>query len=470
MAAIAATERLGVRVPGWTFGGGTALMAQHQHRESQDIDIFLPDPQLLPFLSPRLNDAVDAGAYREAAHYLKLSFDEGAVDFIAAGSFTDIPPVMAEIGAHTVPLEHPVEIALKKLYHRGEHLSPRDVFDVAVVLHEHEAALVNQLPKLAEMKTPLIKRLNALPEPYLAAALDELVIFERWEPLRRTALPAVKALVDAVPEPAAKSSRAPVSGPSFRDAGWWRSETPTPSRPLRAYLDIAAAEPSPARRLLALMQAVSVAHALETAAKTAHAPFLRRCRATTEVMRADLRRAHAERHLRTAAGPVYMTPEAMVARVTHDLTTTAADAILADVVRSPERFGDLRGAGVLLWQSGERRQALSKVGEVATAALQWSKAHGALVLAEDALAKTRIPDPDRLSAAQAISATELSAISASPYKSLPGVIAAITGLQKDLTIKSVQTDCDLPAWWRDHLCTYLPGADQDQEPDEWGMA
>ena len=34
----------------WTFGGGTALMLQIDHRESDDVDIFLPDPQLLPFL------------------------------------------------------------------------------------------------------------------------------------------------------------------------------------------------------------------------------------------------------------------------------------------------------------------------------------------------------------------------------------------------------------------------------------
>ena len=33
----------------WTLGGGTAMMLQIDHRESHDIDIFFPDPQLLPF-------------------------------------------------------------------------------------------------------------------------------------------------------------------------------------------------------------------------------------------------------------------------------------------------------------------------------------------------------------------------------------------------------------------------------------
>ena len=34
----------------WTFGGGTAMMLQIDHRESRDIDIFLADPQLLALL------------------------------------------------------------------------------------------------------------------------------------------------------------------------------------------------------------------------------------------------------------------------------------------------------------------------------------------------------------------------------------------------------------------------------------
>nr|WP_220326215.1 nucleotidyl transferase AbiEii/AbiGii toxin family protein [Rhizobium wenxiniae] len=36
----------------WTFGGGTALMLQISHRESFDIDIFIDDPQVLPYLNP----------------------------------------------------------------------------------------------------------------------------------------------------------------------------------------------------------------------------------------------------------------------------------------------------------------------------------------------------------------------------------------------------------------------------------
>jgi Nucleotidyl transferase AbiEii toxin, Type IV TA system len=43
-------------IEGWTFGGGTAMMLQIDHRESRDVDIFLHDAQQLPFLDPQKRD------------------------------------------------------------------------------------------------------------------------------------------------------------------------------------------------------------------------------------------------------------------------------------------------------------------------------------------------------------------------------------------------------------------------------
>jgi len=44
-------------VPGapWTFGGGTVLMLRLAHRQSKDIDLFVPDPQYLGYVNPRLS-------------------------------------------------------------------------------------------------------------------------------------------------------------------------------------------------------------------------------------------------------------------------------------------------------------------------------------------------------------------------------------------------------------------------------
>lgn len=65
--------------PQWTFGGGTALMLQIDHRESHDIDLFLDDPQLLPFLNPetqgiRLERAPDS--YQAGTDVLKLAYSD----------------------------------------------------------------------------------------------------------------------------------------------------------------------------------------------------------------------------------------------------------------------------------------------------------------------------------------------------------------------------------------------------------
>jgi hypothetical protein len=40
----------------WSLGGGTALAIHLDHRVSHDIDIFLTDPQVLPYFSPDLAD------------------------------------------------------------------------------------------------------------------------------------------------------------------------------------------------------------------------------------------------------------------------------------------------------------------------------------------------------------------------------------------------------------------------------
>lgn len=48
-------ERTGMR-PAWSFGGGTALMLQINHRESHDIDVFIDDPQVLAYLNPETQE------------------------------------------------------------------------------------------------------------------------------------------------------------------------------------------------------------------------------------------------------------------------------------------------------------------------------------------------------------------------------------------------------------------------------
>jgi hypothetical protein len=208
---IHALEQNGTPMRWWSFGGGTALMVHHQHRNSKDIDLFIGDPQYLTILSPRLGGESiwDNPDYDEAAHYLKLRYEDGEIDFIVSDRLTDLPLGTYEFDDRPVPIEHPVEIAVKKLYHRAEYLKPRDVFDVAVVLTEHEDALryqVASLDELMEVKDLLMRRLEGLPQEYYEEALDELDISEKWEFLKPVARDMVTALVQEIPPPVSRPS------------------------------------------------------------------------------------------------------------------------------------------------------------------------------------------------------------------------------------------------------------------------
>ena len=126
-------------MPTWSFGGGTALMLQIHHRESHDIDLFLDDRQILPFLNPvsqgialdRRPDSCDS----DGSCVLKLTYkDLGEIDFICAPYITAKPTGQSEIRGRSVALETPGEIIAKKVFFRGWNFQPRDMFDLAAVV------------------------------------------------------------------------------------------------------------------------------------------------------------------------------------------------------------------------------------------------------------------------------------------------------------------------------------------------
>lgn len=105
----------------WTFGGGTALMIQINHRESFDIDIFIDDPQVLPYLNPTTqsyNLQLNPDEYvSDGTHALKIVFaDIGEIDFICAPSLTNDPTPRVTVRGIEVDLETPGEILAKKVH------------------------------------------------------------------------------------------------------------------------------------------------------------------------------------------------------------------------------------------------------------------------------------------------------------------------------------------------------------------
>ncbi|WP_416066726.1 nucleotidyl transferase AbiEii/AbiGii toxin family protein [Rhizobium sp. ZK1] len=126
-------------IDSWSFGGGTALMLQINHRESFDVDIFVDDPQLLPYLNPQTQGyALDVrpDAYQsDGSRALKIVFsDVGEIDFICAPSLSGDPIVNAQVRGRDVLLETPAEIIAKKIFYRGASMQPRDMFDIACVM------------------------------------------------------------------------------------------------------------------------------------------------------------------------------------------------------------------------------------------------------------------------------------------------------------------------------------------------
>lgn len=152
----------GITLSDWSFGGGTVLMRRHRHRVSKDIDIFVPDPQYLGYLSPRLNTRAESLTqnYIEQAGSLKLFFPEGEIDFVVSGYLTKRPTVGEELFGRTVLVETSAEIIAKKVRHRGVEFTARDIFDLAVVAEKEPQALQQIKSVLRNHRDVVLERIK----------------------------------------------------------------------------------------------------------------------------------------------------------------------------------------------------------------------------------------------------------------------------------------------------------------------
>jgi hypothetical protein len=200
-------EQQGLAVPDWILGGGTALMLHSDHRLSRDIDAFIDDPQYLGIMSPDVTDVWDCRTWYKAAHYLKLKYAEGEIDFIVSGPLSDLATTSYEVDLMDLPakrkvtieIEHPAEIALKKMHYRPTMLKSRDIFDIAVADSIDHEALVGNLNVISDKKSELLKRLGSINPQYLQAELAELDIQEGWDDQKKNCLETVRSLVGQIP-------------------------------------------------------------------------------------------------------------------------------------------------------------------------------------------------------------------------------------------------------------------------------
>jgi hypothetical protein len=149
--------------PPWTFGGGTVLMLRLNHRESKDIDLFVPDPQYLWYVNPRLSDAAAdvSPDYEEGAVFVKLLLPAGEIDVVAGQSLTEPPYELVHYNGRTIRVETSAEIIAKKLWHRGDRAKARDLFDLCAVARAEPEAIEIARPFFAKHGAAFIQGLES---------------------------------------------------------------------------------------------------------------------------------------------------------------------------------------------------------------------------------------------------------------------------------------------------------------------
>jgi hypothetical protein len=190
-------------IDGWTFGGGTAMMLQIDHRESRDVDIFLHDAQQLPFLDPQKRDfefEIQPTAYEgDGARVLKLVFEDiGEIDFIVAQTLTSSPTTPTSVEGETVLLETIPEIITKKIYHRGSSITPRDIFDIAAAGEQHEDSIIKELRSYRDQVIRTLTAIDNLNADFVNRAVAQLAIKDQHKTLAKTAVERSKQILRAV--------------------------------------------------------------------------------------------------------------------------------------------------------------------------------------------------------------------------------------------------------------------------------
>lgn len=163
----------GCTLPRWSLGGGTVLMFYYAHRKSKDIDIFVPDPQFLGYVHPRLGGRGEEVTtdYTDGSEFVKLFLPAGEIDFVASPTLTKNPFEMYEVLGRNILLETPVEIVAKKLWYRGDRATPRDLLDLALVIEHH-------YDELLEHQAIFSRHLHAFTEQCASRRAFMLPVFE----------------------------------------------------------------------------------------------------------------------------------------------------------------------------------------------------------------------------------------------------------------------------------------------------
>jgi hypothetical protein len=162
------------------LGGGTRLMLAIAHRLSDDVDLFITNPQWIGYLTPRLNDAIEehVSDYHEGTTSLKLELSVGEIDYIVSTPLLGLPNEKSE---HSIfELEPVAEVLAKKLFYRGHAITARDVFDWRQIEQRVPASELHT----EKLVTVLGDRFDGIEKSLHALANNDLARTVAWEGIR----------------------------------------------------------------------------------------------------------------------------------------------------------------------------------------------------------------------------------------------------------------------------------------------
>lgn len=105
--------------------------------------------------------------------FVKLQFEEGEVDFVAAPNLLDCAWETWDVGGRSVKVETAAEINAKKMYHRGDRVTARDLFDFALVIEREPQELLMAMPFLLRHRETFLAQIRQ-PHAELRAAFSAI--------------------------------------------------------------------------------------------------------------------------------------------------------------------------------------------------------------------------------------------------------------------------------------------------------
>ena len=109
--------------------------------------------------------------------FVKLQFEEGEADFVSAPNLLDDAWDTWDIGGRAVKVETAAEIIAKKMYHRGDRVTARDLFDLALVIEREPLPLLTAKPFLLRHRNAFLAQIRQ-PHASLRAAFDAIATLE----------------------------------------------------------------------------------------------------------------------------------------------------------------------------------------------------------------------------------------------------------------------------------------------------